>query len=66
MVAGPGVRLKKRAEGVEEITQQIDALEDKISSIPAPTKPSPEAAINTKLAASRFSPSATQSFPALA
>ncbi len=47
MVAGPGVRLKKRAEGVEEITQQIDAFEDKISSIPAPTKPSPEAAMST-------------------
>ena len=44
---GPGVRLKKRAKGVEEISQQIDALEDKISSIPAPTEPSPEAAMNT-------------------
>ena len=43
---GPGVRLKKRAMGVEEISQQIDALEDKISSIPAPTEPSPEAGMN--------------------
>jgi hypothetical protein len=44
---GAGVRLKKRAKGVEEISKQIDALEDKISSIPAPTGPSPEAAMNT-------------------
>jgi transcriptional regulator with XRE-family HTH domain len=44
---GPGVRLKKRAMGVEEISQQIDVLKDKISSIPAPTEPSPEAAMNT-------------------
>jgi transcriptional regulator with XRE-family HTH domain len=44
---GPGVRLKKRAKGVEEISQQIDVLEEKISSIPAPTTPSPEAAMNT-------------------
>jgi hypothetical protein len=43
---GAGVRLKKRAKGVEEISQQIDALEDKISSIPASTEPSPEAAMN--------------------
>jgi transcriptional regulator with XRE-family HTH domain len=43
---GPGVRLKKTANGVEEISQKIDALEDKISSIPAPTKPSPEAGMN--------------------
>jgi transcriptional regulator with XRE-family HTH domain len=43
---GPGVRLKKTAKGVEEITQEIDALEDKISSMPAPTKPSPEAGMN--------------------
>jgi transcriptional regulator with XRE-family HTH domain len=44
---GPGVRLKKSAKGVEEISQQIDVLEEKISSIPAPTTPSPEAAMNT-------------------
>jgi hypothetical protein len=44
---GAGVRLKKRAEGVEEISRQIEALEEKISSIPAPTEPSPEAAMNT-------------------
>jgi len=44
---GPGVRLKKRAKGVEEISQQIGALEDKISSMPVPTTPSPEAAMNT-------------------
>ena len=43
---GAGVRLKKPAKGVEEITQEIDALEDKISSMPAPTKPSPEAGMN--------------------
>jgi len=44
---GAGVRLKKTAKGVEELSQEIGALEDKISSIPAPTKPSPEAAMNT-------------------
>jgi len=43
----PGVKLIKNAKGVAEISQQIDALEDKISSIPAPTEPSPEAAMNT-------------------
>ncbi len=43
---GPGVKLRKSAK-VEEISQQIDALEDKISSIPAPTEPSPEAGMNT-------------------
>ena len=31
---GPGVRLKKTAKGVEEISLEIDALEDKISSMP--------------------------------
>jgi hypothetical protein len=41
------VRLKKTAKGVEEISREIDALEDKISSIPVPTAPSPEAAMNT-------------------
>ena len=44
---GPGVRLKKTAKAVEEISREIDALEDKISSMPAPTGPSPEAAMNT-------------------
>jgi transcriptional regulator with XRE-family HTH domain len=43
---GPGVRLKRTAKGVEEISQEIDALEDKISSMPAPTEPSPEAGMN--------------------
>jgi transcriptional regulator with XRE-family HTH domain len=43
---GAGVRLKKTAKGVEEISQEIDALEDKISSMPAPTEPSPEAGMN--------------------
>jgi transcriptional regulator with XRE-family HTH domain len=43
---GPGVRLKKTAKGVEEISQEIDALEDKISSMPAPTEASPEAGMN--------------------
>ena len=43
---GPGVRLRKSAKGVEEILQQIDALENKISSMLAPTEPSPEAGMN--------------------
>jgi transcriptional regulator with XRE-family HTH domain len=43
---GPGVRLKKIAKGVEEISQEIDALEDKISSMPARTELSPEAGMN--------------------
>jgi transcriptional regulator with XRE-family HTH domain len=43
----PGVRLKKRTKGAEEISQEIDALKDKISSIPTSTEPSPEAAMNT-------------------
>jgi transcriptional regulator with XRE-family HTH domain len=43
---GPGVRLRKSAKGAEEISRQIDALEDKISSIPAPTEPSPEGGMN--------------------
>ncbi|MFZ1918211.1 MAG: hypothetical protein WAU58_11605, partial [Terriglobales bacterium] len=42
----PGVQLRKTAKGVEEISQEIDALEDKISSMPAPTEPSPEAGMN--------------------
>ena len=41
------MRLNKRARDVEEISRQIDALEDKISAIPPPTEPSPEAAMNT-------------------
>jgi len=44
---GLGVRLKKTAKGVEEISHEIDALEGKISSMPAPTEPSPEGAMNT-------------------
>ncbi|MGA3342990.1 MAG: hypothetical protein ABSD11_20965 [Methylocella sp.] len=43
---GAGVRLKKTAKGIKELTQEIDTLEDKISSIPTPTKPSPEAGMN--------------------
>lgn len=43
---GIGVRLKKTANGVEEISQEIDALENKISSMPAPAEPSPEAGMN--------------------
>src|SRR6202047_5062874 len=39
---GPGVRPRKAAKGAEEISRQIDALEDEISSIPAPREPSPE------------------------
>jgi hypothetical protein len=42
-LSGPGVRIRKSAKGAEEISRQIDALEDKISSMPAPTEPSPEA-----------------------
>lgn len=42
----PGVKLIKSAKGAEEISRQIDALEDKISSMPAPTEPSPEAGMN--------------------
>ena len=41
------MRLKKTAKSVEAISREIDALEDKISSILAPTEPSPEAAVNT-------------------
>jgi transcriptional regulator with XRE-family HTH domain len=44
---GHGVRLKKTAKGDEKISREIDPLEDKISSILAPTEPSPEAAVNT-------------------
>ena len=40
------MRLKKTAKSVEELSQEIDTLEDKISSMPAPTKPSPEAGMN--------------------
>ena len=40
------MRLKKAAMGVEEIPREIDALDDKISSMPAPTEPSPEAGMN--------------------
>jgi hypothetical protein len=43
---GARVRLKKRAKGVEEFSRQIDAFEDKISSMPPPTEPSPEAGMN--------------------
>jgi len=43
---GPGVRIRKSTKGAEEISRQIDALEDKISSMPAPTEPSPEAGMN--------------------
>ena len=41
------MRIRKSAMGAEEISRQIDALEDKISSMPAPTgPPSPEAGMN--------------------
>jgi hypothetical protein len=43
---GPGVRIRKSAKGAEEISRQIDTLKDKISSLPAPTEPSPEAGMN--------------------
>jgi transcriptional regulator with XRE-family HTH domain len=41
-----GVRLKKTAKGIEEISHEIAVLEDKISSIPASSEPSPEAGMN--------------------
>src|SRR3984893_3640585 len=43
---GPGVRIRKSAKSAEEISRQIGALEDKISSMPAPTEPSPDAGMN--------------------
>jgi hypothetical protein len=43
---GPGVRLRK-AKGVKEISHEIVALENKISSMPVPAEPSPAAAMNT-------------------
>ncbi len=43
---GQGVKLTKSAKGIEEISQQIGALEDKISSMPGPAAPSPEAGMN--------------------
>jgi transcriptional regulator with XRE-family HTH domain len=43
---GPGVRIRKSAKGAEEISRQIGALEDKISSMPTPAGPSPEAGMN--------------------
>jgi hypothetical protein len=43
----PGVKLITSAKGAEEISRQIDTLEDKISSMPTPTEPSPEAGMNT-------------------
>jgi hypothetical protein len=42
----PGVKLIKGAKGVEEMSRQIDALEDKISSMPPPAEPSPESGMN--------------------
>ena len=48
---GPGVRLKQRTKSVEEISKQIDVLEETISSIPTPTAPSPEAAMGTMIKA---------------
>jgi hypothetical protein len=36
---GSGVRLKKTAKGVEEISKEIDTLEDKISSMPRQRSP---------------------------
>jgi hypothetical protein len=43
---GFGVRIRKSAKGAEEISRQIGALEDKISTMPEPTKASPEAGMN--------------------
>jgi hypothetical protein len=40
------VRIRKSAKGAEEISRQISALEDKISSMPAPTEPSSAAGMN--------------------
>ena len=42
---------RKRSKSVEEISKQIDVLEETISSIPAPTAPSPEAAMGTMIKA---------------
>jgi transcriptional regulator with XRE-family HTH domain len=50
---GPGVRIRKSTKGAEEISRQIDALEDKISSMPAPTEPSPEAGMNIRKAVAK-------------
>jgi len=42
----PGVRLRRDPKGADEISRQIEALEHKISRIPRPAEPSPEAGMN--------------------
>ena len=44
--AGIAAQKDRKGKGVEEISQEIDTFEDKISSMPAPTEPSPEAGMN--------------------
>ena len=46
MAEGRACGSERAAKGAEEISRQIDALEDKISSMPAPTEPSLEAGMN--------------------
>jgi transcriptional regulator with XRE-family HTH domain len=41
-----GVRLKKTVAAIEAVTEQIEALEEKVADIPVLDGPSPEAAIN--------------------
>jgi predicted transcriptional regulator len=43
---GPGVRLKKKPLAVAEITEKIEALNEKISAITVEGKPSPEIGMN--------------------
>jgi transcriptional regulator with XRE-family HTH domain len=43
---GPGVRLRKKPASAAEITQQIEALDDKIAELPVDGEPSPETGMN--------------------
>jgi transcriptional regulator with XRE-family HTH domain len=43
---GPGVRLKKKLLAVAEITEKIEALNEKISAISVEGEPSPEIGMN--------------------
>ena len=43
---GPGVRLKKKPLAVTEITEKIEALDEKIASIAVEGPPSPEIGMN--------------------
>jgi transcriptional regulator with XRE-family HTH domain len=44
---GAGVRLRKAPETVQGLTNQIDALADKVSNMPEAGRPSPEDGMNT-------------------